>query len=487
MTFRDQINVSAGNLRRMKLRTLLTSSGIVIAIAAFVAMLSFGAGSQQNIEGEFEKLGLLSMMQVSPARPPGSHDTVKVPRLDDLAIERISAVHGVELVYPYDTFDVLVEGADTIRTSKAQALPVAALKTRLHANVVAGRHFESDTAREVLLSREIAQELGFALPDSAIGKRLFLSVRVSTVDSGLSHVVRGNGESLSRRLRRVRLDSLMHRGYRTRILRTEANEALRRFVTGYLGSKEAVRDTVFVAGIRESRRNGPMRGEPIAITVGTARRFSSRGPVGGLTELFSSMSKGSLFSEYGTPVEKEYPSVSVSFNPRVPYRQVRDSIQSMGFRVFSFAEQFENMQRFFLYFDIGLGVIGMIALLTASLGIVNTMVMSISERRREIGILKSLGADDSDVRRLFLVESGMIGLIGTMFGVLFGWLATRILAVIASAYLRNQGLPEMEFFALPPWLLLVAVSVGIGVSVLAGTYPAVRAARVDPVQALRGD
>jgi len=487
MTFRDHVIVSAGNLRRMKLRTILTSSGIVIAIAAFVAMLSFGAGSQQNIEGEFEKLGLLSMMQVSPAKTASSHDTVKTPRLDDLAIERLSAVHGVELVYPYDAFDILVEGADTIRSSKAQALPVAALRTRLHANVVAGRHFESDTARETLLSQEIARALGFNIPDSALGKRLILSVRVSTVDSGLAHVLTGDGEPLFERFKRVRLDSLMHKSYRTRILRTESNEALRRFVSGYLGSKESVRDTVVVAGIREFRRNGPMRGEPIAITVGTARRFSSRGPVGGPTELFAAMSKGSLFSEYGTPVEKEYPNVSVSFNPRVPYRQVRDSIQAMGFRVFSFAEQFESMQRFFLYFDIGLGVIGMIALLTASLGIVNTMVMSISERRREIGILKSLGADDSDVRRLFLVESGIIGLIGTAFGVLFGWIATRILAVIASAYLWNQGLPEMEFFALPPWLVLIAVSVGIGVSVLAGTYPAARAARVDPVQALRGE
>jgi len=487
MTFRDHVTVSAGNLRRMKLRTVLTSSGIVIAIAAFVAMLSFGAGSQRNIEGEFEKLGLLSLMQVSSARPGSAGDTAKAPRLDDAALERLSAVHGVELVYPYDAFSVRVEGADTIRTSKAQTLPVAALRTRLHANLLAGRLFESDTAREVLLSQDMAHDLGLGAPDSAVGRRLILSVRVSTIDSGLAHVLTGDGETLFARLRRIKLDSLMYRNYRTRVLRSEANEALRRFVGGYIGSQEVVRDTVAVAGVRESRRGGPMRGEPVAVTVRTARRFSSRGPVGGPTELFAAMSKGTLFSGSGTPIEKEYPNVSISFNPRVPYSQVRDSIQAMGFRVFSFAEQFESIQRFFLYFDVGLGVVGMIALLTASLGIVNTMVMSITERRREIGILKSLGADDIDIRRLFLVESGIIGAIGTTFGILFGWLATRVLSLIALGYLRNQGLPEMELFAMPPWLLLIALGVGIGVSVLAGTYPAGRAARVDPVQALRGE
>jgi putative ABC transport system permease protein len=115
------------------------------------------------------------------------------------------------------------------------------------------------------------------------------------------------------------------------------------------------------------------------------------------------------------------------------------------------------------------------------------MVMSVLERRKEIGILKSLGADDRDIRWLFLVESGCLGGIGTLGGLLLGWVATRLLSLAGLAYLRSQGLPDMEFFAIPPWLLLIAVGIGIGVSILAGTYPAGRAARLDPVEALRGE
>jgi ABC-type antimicrobial peptide transport system permease subunit len=198
------------------------------------------------------------------------------------------------------------------------------------------------------------------------------------------------------------------------------------------------------------------------------------------------MSRGMMFGDQGGN-GKTFPQITLNFDPKVPYRQIRDSIQTMGYRVFSFAEQFEQMQQFFLYFDLALGVIGMIALLTASLGIVNTMVMSITERRKEIGILKSLGADEPDIRRLFLVESGVIGAIGTGAGICLGWIITRIASLIAQGYMRNQGMPEMDLFALPPWLLLIAISVGVGVSLLAGWYPAARAASVDPVEALRGE
>jgi putative ABC transport system permease protein len=115
------------------------------------------------------------------------------------------------------------------------------------------------------------------------------------------------------------------------------------------------------------------------------------------------------------------------------------------------------------------------------------MVMSITERRKEIGILKSLGADDSDIRALFLVESGIIGLMGTVGGICFGWLIARVASAVAQAYMKSQGVPAIDLFALPPWLVLIALATGVAVSVLAGFYPAARAARVDPVEALRGE
>jgi len=169
------------------------------------------------------------------------------------------------------------------------------------------------------------------------------------------------------------------------------------------------------------------------------------------------------------------------------HKTIRDSVEALGFRAFSYAEQFDEIRRAFFYFDLALGIIGLIALITASLGIVNTMVMSISERRREIGVLKSLGGDDADIRLLFLAESGVIGAVGAIVGIITGWLITRLASFIAVSFMRKEGIPPVDLFALPIWLILIALGIGIIVSLLAGYYPASRASRVDPVDALRNE
>jgi ABC-type antimicrobial peptide transport system permease subunit len=487
MTLRDLLVISTGNLWRMKLRAFLTIAGVLIAIAAFVSMLSFGAGNQKYVEEEFNKLGLFSTMQVYPKKSENSSDTTSYPKLDRAAFERLAAIPGVNLVYPYDALPVKVQLGDSIVDSRAQALPTAAIRTKLFSGLLAGKAFKTDSARQVIISDELMKKLGIKSPDSAIARSLVVSVRVSTVDSGLAHILVDRGETLFDRVKRIHFDSLLHTKYRNRVIHTEVNETIRRFLNGFINAREEIRDTLAVCGVRELRRAGRLRMEPMIIPVTTANKFSTSGFGGTPTEIFSTMSSGTLLPEPGNANGKTFPQVTIDFDPKVMYKTIRDSVEAQGFRTFSFAAEFEQIQRAFVYFDLALGVIGLIALITASLGIVNTMVMSITERRREIGVLKSLGAYELDIRGLFLVESGVIGVLGTVAGLTFGWAITRVVSAVAQAYMRNQGFPAMDLFALPAWLILIALGVGVGVSVLAGFYPAARAARVDPVEALRNE
>jgi len=487
MNFRDLIVISTGNLRRMKLRTFLTTSGVLIAIAAFVSMLSFGAGNQQYIEGEFNKLGLFSTMQIYPKSTSTRPDTGASPKLDKTALERLAAIPGVNLVYPYDAFSVDATIRDTTIASKAQALPIAAMRTKLFSRLRAGSPFDSNSSRQAIVSEDFLKKAGIASPDSVLGRSLILSVHVSTIDSGLSHILVDRGESILDRLKRIRIDSLTQKSYRSKAIRSEASAIFRRFLNGFVHAQEVVSDTLTICGVRQGGTAGRIRVEPLIIPVETAARFSARGLGGNPTEIIAAMSGGTLFMQPDDASGKVYPQVTLDFDPRVMYQTVRDSVEAQGFRTFSFAAEFENLQRIFFYFDLALGVIGLIALLTASLGIVNTMVMSITERRKEIGILKSLGAYELDIRGLFLVESGVIGALGTMGGILCGWLITRIVSALAQGYMRREGIPAIDLFALPLWLFLIALAIGVGVSVLAGLYPAARAARVDPVEALRND
>ncbi len=487
MTLRDLVVISTGNLWRMKLRTFLTTSGVLIAIAAFIAMLSFGAGNQERITEEFNKLGLFSTMQVYPRTRENTSDTTAVAKLDQAAIERFAGVHGVNIVYPYDSFSATAKIGDTVVPVKAQALPTAAVQTKLFSNLTAGAPFDSNSSRQAIVSTDLLKQAGISKPDSIIGARMVLSVRVSVIDSGLAHILVDRGQSLADRIRNIRLDSMIFRNYRSRVIRSEVNETLKRFLNGFMNAQSVVSDTLVICGVRGPERVGRMRIEQVIVPVATAARFSSAGFSGNPADIFAAMSSGAFLSNQGDRSGKTFSQVTIDFDPKVPYAGIRDSIEAMGFRTFSFAAQFEQIQRAFLYLDLILGVVGLIALITASLGIVNTMVMSITERRKEIGVLKSLGADELDIRWLFLVESGVIGALGTLAGILVGWTITRIVSAVAQAYMKNQGIPPVDLFALPLWLVSISLAVGIGVSIVAGFYPAARAARVDPVEALRND
>ncbi len=135
--------------------------------------------------------------------------------------------------------------------------------------------------------------------------------------------------------------------------------------------------------------------------------------------------------------------------------------------------------------NVFLGIFGSLALVVASLGIINTLVMAILERRREIGVLKALGASDRDVRKLFFAEAGAMGLAGGLLGVLIGWLIGQAITVGTNIYLHRRDLPSIRISAVPWWMVGGAIAFSIAVSLAAGLYPASRAARLDPVEALR--
>jgi putative ABC transport system permease protein len=111
--------------------------------------------------------------------------------------------------------------------------------------------------------------------------------------------------------------------------------------------------------------------------------------------------------------------------------------------------------------------------------------MAILERRREIGVLKALGATDADVKNLFFAEAGAMGLFGGIFGVTLGWLIGQALTWGTTIYLRRQDLPGVKISYVPWWLAASAILFAVAVSLAAGLYPAARAARLNPVEALR--
>jgi putative ABC transport system permease protein len=111
--------------------------------------------------------------------------------------------------------------------------------------------------------------------------------------------------------------------------------------------------------------------------------------------------------------------------------------------------------------------------------------MAILERRREIGIMKAIGASDGDVKKLFFAEAGAMGILGGLVGVGLGWAIGEVINLGTNVYLKRQSLPPEHFWSVPWWLVGGAILFAFVVSMVSGLYPAGRAARLDPVQALR--
>lgn len=483
MTLRDAVAIAAGNLHRMKLRATLTTAGVVIAIGAFVAMLSFGAGNRKLITDRAESLGLLNTVQVMPSLPG---DSLQAPPLDEVALARMQALPAVRLAYPLESLALDVEAAGESIRVDAQALLPSALGTRLFSQFRSGARPTGD--REVLVTDRFLEKLDlpYEEADSLVGDTLFVSLRVASLDSALIRSFAPGEDYLSRLMAEVRVDSIADRDYRRRIAGRELSGALRRFMDGYLNGR-IERDTLVVAGVLEGRfagRNVPVK--PLILSPAAAARFQNAGRPADPMTLFAAMERGELF-EPSTHAGEGFAQITLDLDPYAPFEAARDSLVAWGYRYHSFAEQFAEIRRVFFFFQLALSALGLVALATAALGIVNTMLMSISERRREIGVLKSLGAHEGQIRGLFLAESAIIGAVGSGLGILLGWTVARIASAIAKAVMAREGAPMVELFATPGWLVIGSFLFGILVSLLAGAAPAARAARVDPVEALRGE
>ncbi|HAZ16636.1 MAG: hypothetical protein UV70_C0011G0084 [Parcubacteria group bacterium GW2011_GWA2_43_13] len=163
----------------------------------------------------------------------------------------------------------------------------------------------------------------------------------------------------------------------------------------------------------------------------------------------------------------------------------RNSALEMGFEVAAIVDTLVQTTRIFRIIQITLGVFGLVALVVSAIGMFNTMTIALLERTREIGIIKSIGARRKDVANLFLIESGMLGILGGLGGILFGYLMGVIFNLglnILASFLGGQSL---ELFERPLWFIAtIFVFSGI-VGFVTGIYPAIRASKLNALEALQ--
>jgi putative ABC transport system permease protein len=467
---RDLMELAGRNLREAMLRNALTTIGIAVGVASLVAMLSLGIGLQKLVMGKLQSSGLFDRVYVTarpigaslsgrgggrggrgrnqqddfatPGLPPQLQPPVKA--LTSTVRKQLATMPNVVSVFPELRFTADLRYGGTGHVTSASSVPFDARGTGQF-DPMTGSFFSGADTNEAILHMDLAQQLadqGNFKPNDLIGQEVTIRYPerkpVEAPPNQRPQDIVANGE----------------------------------FGQGFTIQSADVKVKVVGLVSGESAGPGGFGGARIMLPLG-------------LVEKLNAVQGFDVREVVANPGETIYPSLTILVDNPNHVQAVEDAVKQLGFGAFSLFDTARNLQLVFKVFDSFLLVFGSLALAVASLGIVNTLVMAILERRHEIGVLKALGAADRDVRQLFFTEAGVMGFVGGIFGVLLGWGIGKFINFLLNKWLVSQNVAPQTIWLVPLWLVGAAIGFSIGVSLVAGLYPASRAAKLDPVKALR--
>ncbi len=465
----DLSELAVRNLRESLLRNSLTTVGISVGVASLVAMLSLGIGLQQLVTRRLVSSGLFDTVIVTSRRdirdfsreeeksgPPAAESRI----LDETVRQQIEQLPNVMEAYPDIRFITEVRYADKPHLTMVAGLPASARFNDAFEGM-RGSFFSSETAPEVILQKSFAAKLG--------GKTLKPGAEEVSVAEVAKPLL--GKELVMRYAERVTAPAQTDASAKGNGQPAGADESLERAAYSVV-SREQKLTIVAVSDLDPDSMRGAARAR-VFLPLKLAESLHVVQP----SDLRDNM------RAFGN--QPSYSTISVRVKNPKQVQSVEEAIKKMGFNTFSILDATRSLRRFFAVLDLFLGIFGSLALAVASIGIVNTLVMAILERRREIGIMKAIGASDGDVKKLFFAEAGAMGVLGGMVGVALGWGIGQVINLGTNVYLKRQALPPEHFWSVPWWLVAGAIAFAFVVSLISGLYPAARAARLDPVQALR--
>jgi putative ABC transport system permease protein len=441
MNFRDLMSLVVANLNRMRGRVIMTMMGVVIGTAAIVILISLASGLQASTVENFEQFGTLNQITVFSGSRFGGDSSEE--GLTPAAINELEQIDGVVAVTPQEQFS----GQATLKYNRLEGF-----------------------ASIYGIDPQAIPDLGFEVAEGA-----------ATLGSGMVIVGSGVGSSFSESGSSSRggprgpgggffgpggpansdsdstTEALDLYGQTLQLEMRRMNE----------NEQETRTIRLFVAGVLES--TGGNQDYSVYVSLKDLEGMLAWAQDERPNWLQDGYSQVIVIAEQDAETTLE----------------VTEEITDRGYFTMSTTSVVESLNSTYLLIEAVLGGVASIALFVAAIGIANTMIMSVLERTREIGLMKAVGARNRDVMAVFITEAGVIGLMGGVVGVVIGIAIAQLIGAIAGSAMATQGTEATTVVSTPLWLPVFAIIFSVVIGLGAGIYPAFRAVQLDPVQALK--
>ena len=459
MRWSDLLRMSVSSLRRRKLRTFLTVLGVVIGTASIVVMISLGLGLQESMYKEVEQNGGTTSITVTGKDSGGmmyGYSGMSSDELKNVAhvksAEPILSISVIALKGKYEGFIELTgmtpEGLKTLNLELEDGGrlpdPNSAQLELVYGNTVITNFYEKTSGRGYWDSGELPDiDLQTDSVFLILDQDGYYQSQSAASDIGGSAGESGEG--------------------------------------GTASAKTPPKKHVVSA-------SGVLKGGPDTYTVNSYMTFCD------INKLRTYLEKefrgraipGQPTTKSGKPYNKfVYSSAKVQADDMENVEAVSDAIRAMGYNVSSNIEYIDSMKKQFAMVQAVLGGIGAVSLFVAAIGIANTMMMSIYERTKEIGVMKVIGCSLGNIRQMFLLEAAFIGLGGGVIGNVLSFLMSAAINALVKG--KEMGMTTGQISYIPLWLVLVSLGFAMLVGTAAGYFPARRAMKLSPLAAIRNE
>lgn len=459
----DILGIAFGNFKRRKLRSVLTVLGVVIGTASIVTMMSLGIALDKSFSDSLGSTADLTTVRVSP----GWDETTGQQKgsLDDELVETLSALENAQGVSP---------------------------QIQLNGKMVAGKY--QSYAQIMGVDFTFAKQLG--IDKLAVGT----GMTEETISTGKTVYAIFGGEAPYQFAKPQRHRgggmSMSFGGYYDPSSGEErpppevdvmSEDTRVKYTYDWSYGESYPGETKRKATLYNIKPVGILEGgnydSSVYIDIETAKRLKKE-----MDKFYNSQGGNTAKKQ----TKQTYDTLLVFADSMENTVKLTGDIKALGYQAYSSAEWISKSKEMMGFVQMLLGGIGSISLLVAAIGITNTMIMSIYERTREIGIMKVIGCYLKDIRTMFLIEAGFIGFFGGLVGVGLSYgLSVGMNWLVKSGGVDLGGLgmggggSGTAISIIPPWLALLAIGFAILVALVSGFFPARRAMKLSALEAMR--